>query len=550
MLALSGLLNFIALVINTLFTAIFLTPDGIKQYTIFPGLAILFVNAIVIYAIARQGLTTKAMGTLAVAGAVAGAVAVAVAGAGAGAGAVAGAAAVAQQVILTTYIAWRMAKREPKFSLVEPAFVWLRSLGGTSFREADLTQADFAGTALADANFVDANLYRVNWRGATGIHLARFSASVLQDRRVESLLLEGQLPGNDGLGIDLRGANLDEAHLAKVSLEHADLTGASFRGANLEGANLAEAMCVGTDFTRARLTGACLEAWNIDASTVLDEVDCAYVFLRQKPDARGNRERRPHDPDAVFAPGDFTKLYQKVMTTVEILLRQGVTREAFGKAFAELMQAHPEVTPDSIQSFERKGEDFLLRMDVPAAADKGSIERTLVTSLQEQLRLQQTEVRMLEEHKNDLKEIALAAMAGKSASIVMGDIMSNQDRSVRINGNVTNSGTMSLSGDVHHTVSHLTQSDNAEIRRLGELLQDLAKRLDATPSVSAEDKALAKEKIQEIAAAATKPEDGALRKAGRGALLALKGLAGALPDLNKIVESVGKIMESVGSIAG
>ena len=96
-------------------------------------------------------------------------------------------------------------------------------------------------------------------------------------------------------------------------------------------------------------------------------------------------------------------------------------------------------------------------------------------------------------------------------------------------------------------MSTLAQSNDTEMRRLGELLQDFEKHIAAAaPSLPAEDKALAKEKVQEIAAAAAKPEDGALRRTGRAAMLVLTGLAASLPDINKIVEAVGKILESVG----
>ena len=54
-------------------------------------------------------------------------------------------------------------------------------------------------------------------------------------------------------------------------------------------------------------------------------------------------------------------------------------------------------------------------------------------------------------------------------------------------------------------MSTLAQSNDTEMRRLGELLQDFEKHIAAAaPSLPAEDKALAKEKVQEIAAAAAK----------------------------------------------
>ena len=100
-------------------------------------------------------------------------------------------------------------------------------------------------------------------------------------------------------------------NLNQANLRGADLSEASLKQANLEEANLREVLAIGTDFVGATLTGACLESWNIDHTTNLEHIDCEYVFLLEHPNALGHRERRPHDPDAVFDPGDFAKLYKK-----------------------------------------------------------------------------------------------------------------------------------------------------------------------------------------------------------------------------------------------
>ena len=85
--ALSGFLAAFA----GLWVALFLTPNYIKDFTIIPAIAMIFIIAVLFFAIIRQGFTAEAFGTvaLAVAVAVAGAVALAGAGAVAVAGAVA-----------------------------------------------------------------------------------------------------------------------------------------------------------------------------------------------------------------------------------------------------------------------------------------------------------------------------------------------------------------------------------------------------------------------------------------------------------------------------
>ena len=472
--------------------------------------------------------------SFAVAGAVAVSFAVAVAGAG------------AWHFASSVYVLWNVQWRDEKFLRAEPASAWFRSLGGTSFRQANLSGATFAGANIAGVNFTHAILTRVCWSQTRNLHLSRLGPTILRERAVETLVTTGRIA--NGEGADLRGVNLDGFRLSGVSFRHADLTGASLRGTNLESANLAETMCIGADFSAAQLTGACLEAWNIDASTILDEVDCRYVFFRDQPDERGDRERRPHDPKAVFEPGDFSKLYQQAMTTMEILLRQGVTREALGLAFGDLMAAHPEIAPDAVQSVERKGDDLLLRMNVPPGSDKGKIEEVLQSALHHQLLLEQERVKMLGAHNQDLKEIAMTALAGGSASIVVGgSIMAKEDRSIRVKGDLTieNSGTFSLSGDVHHAVQTLAGREP----ELAKLLAELGQRLAASPQLSVSDKSLAAEKVVEIAQAAAAPAaDSVLKKTGRAALMTLKGLAGALPDVAKVIEAVGKAMDAIGKI--
>jgi hypothetical protein len=144
----------------------------------------------------------------------------------------------------------------------------------------------------------------------------------------------------------------------------------------LESANLTETQALATDFTEACFTGACLAAWNIDANTKLDRADCRFVYLLEYPKPRtDDRERRPHHISKCFAPGDFEKLYKKIMTTVQLLLKDGINPEAFTAAFQKLMQEFPDITPESIQAVEKKANDVLLTLKVPEGTAKGKVEQ-------------------------------------------------------------------------------------------------------------------------------------------------------------------------------
>lgn len=216
--------------------------------------------------------------------------------------------AVAAQFALTVYIRWRLSLRDPKFAHLAPVRARIVSIGGTSFRGAGLSHANFEDTTIAGACFEDADITRVRWRGVRRSHESGFGESILSNHRVERLLTAGETGGEPCDDLDLHGANLDGVNLARVSLRYANLSGASLRGASLMAANLAHADCAGADFTGACLTGTCLEGWRIDDTTVLEDLECRFVFLREADGESGNRERRPPFPGADFQPGEFIEL--------------------------------------------------------------------------------------------------------------------------------------------------------------------------------------------------------------------------------------------------
>ncbi len=250
----------------------------------------------------------------------AGAVAVTFTGAFAGVGAFAGAVGFAvglAGLLFSLYVGRRVLKEDEKFDILRVFGLALSALGGTSFAGADLTGATFSQARLKNTNFVNSrrsktSFTHVCWKQADQLNRARLGSGILQDRRVRTLLSEPEKGYKQDLtDANLRGANLSGVTLEQAILRRAILSDALLSGAMLEGAILTEVQAVNADFTGARLTGATLEAWNIDSTTTLKNIDCRYVFLRETPDARGSLERRPHNPDKDFQPGDFEKFLKK-----------------------------------------------------------------------------------------------------------------------------------------------------------------------------------------------------------------------------------------------
>ncbi|MEM8805699.1 MAG: pentapeptide repeat-containing protein, partial [Cyanobacteria bacterium P01_G01_bin.38] len=359
--------------------------DSSNSVELIAGVVGLVVIVFVLFAIARQGFTVKALGSivvvvtvafmvaaviagaiagqnaatvaaaiaLAVAGAAAGAITGAMTGAGAiagaaaisvtGAGAVAGAGtgAIAGAMIntfagtaLSLYVAQRSQKGDEKFAIVRTIGINFKASLGTSFSGANLAKANFSQSCLRETNFANSRqrsttLTCTCWRESTKLDHARLGTSILRNSKVRDLLITLNGRNKDFAGLNLRGANLYGADLKGANLKRAIISEADLSRAVLEDINLTEIQAVGTDFTHAYLTGATLEAWNIDSTTVLKDIDCRYIFLREQPNALGDRERRPHDPNKTFQPGDFEKFFKEVLDEVQILIRNGVNPDAF-----------------------------------------------------------------------------------------------------------------------------------------------------------------------------------------------------------------------------
>ncbi len=182
-------------------------------------------------------------------------------------------------MLLSVYAALRTLKGDPKFDTFLKFIVGFASIGGTSFRGADLTKANFTKAYLKSSDFRNSrkqitNLTRIIWNQAKELDRSRLGTSILANPEVRELLVIGKPNQSKSYeGLNLRGANLDGVYLKEVNFKRAILNEASFRNANLESANLTEAQAIGTDFTGAEFTGACLEGWSYDHTTKLDDID-------------------------------------------------------------------------------------------------------------------------------------------------------------------------------------------------------------------------------------------------------------------------------------
>ncbi len=225
-------------------------------------------------AAAAAGLAVPLAASGAVAGAVAAAVAVAVAMSVAG---------------LSTSVSRQALAGDRKYTFIRTIAIAFAATGGTSFRSADLTDADFTQSILESTNFTEANLTCTCWFQAKKLDFARVGKTYLETPQVRQLLItkEGQNQNFDNL--PLRGVNLRRANLVDASFIGADLSEANLQSANLLKAKLKQTQLDRTDLTGAYLTGAYIEDWGITSETKIDAEVREYLLRR----AAKKRRLRP-----------------------------------------------------------------------------------------------------------------------------------------------------------------------------------------------------------------------------------------------------------------
>jgi uncharacterized protein YjbI with pentapeptide repeats len=282
--------------------------------------------------------------------------------------------------LLASYIGFSALNGNKKFSWIRLLAINFAALGGTKFSGADLTEANFTGAILKSTDFRETVLVHTCFRNARNLDQSRQenpSSSMLANPPLRELLING-----DGRNKSYKGANLRGAYLIEARLDHADfsgaqLSGATLQGACLEGANLTQAQAIGTNFTSARLTGVYgLETWNIDTTTILEQVDCQFIYLLKTPKpGTDDRERRPSSGE--FAPGEFTSLFKEVFNTVDLIFRNGIDWQSFLTSFQKL-QVECSGKELFIQAIENKGDGvFVVRVNVPPDANKADVEKRL-----------------------------------------------------------------------------------------------------------------------------------------------------------------------------
>ena len=496
------------------------------------------------------------LGTIAGTVAVAGLSTVAGIVAAAGLGVVTAAAVVAvTSLLLSFYVGQQVLKENKKFAIVRMFGLAIAAVGGTTFCGADLTEATFNQSHLNNTNFANARqretvLTRVCWCGAKRLNRARLGSSILQDRRVRTVLTRTEKGYKQNFtDANFRGANLSGVTLEGANLKRAILSNSLLTNAVLKNAILTEAQAINADFTGVCLTGATLEAWNIDSSTTLKNIDCQYVFLRETLDEKGTRERRPHNPNKLFQPGDFEKFFKEMLDDVQILIRKGIDPIAFRAAFQNIMEQHPDITEDAIKGIEKQGEDVLLTLQVPEGTDKAKIERDWDSGYRAGLKAGRERERL--ESAPKFEKLAFLLAEKETTIYNRNDMMTGNDHSRRIDiqGNVNQSSI--IAGDNNQVSNQINQLGETETQaQLKDLLTQLKTAIESEPDLSQEEKSDALEEVGQLAAAGQSPQDGPMKKAAKRSLNVIKGITLGLGETTKLAETTSGLLKAIALLFG
>ena len=327
---------------------------------------------------------------------------VVVMGLGIGAVAAAGTGAVVLAVVLAgvvvlVYMGWRGIKGEEGEGWGRSVAIMGSGLVGTSFRGADLTEANFSSAQLKSTDLRKAILTRIRWYGAKRLDCVRSGETYLKDNQVRQWLIGTGREKNFDRKI-LRGINLEGANLAESSFIGADLSEANLQNADLSKAKLVQTRLDGTDFTGATLTGACIEDWGITAETILKGVKCDYILMRLRPQERPNwfkfaREekdeencgRKPDDEQKKFEKGDFIDFITPFTPSLNLYHNKPVDLRLMAIAFQQLKNANPEAELE-IVAVEKKGQNrdkLELKVETSAQANLSVLHRDYFRHLEQ-----------------------------------------------------------------------------------------------------------------------------------------------------------------------
>ncbi len=373
----------------------------------------------------------------------------------------------------------------------------LAAIGGTSFRGANLTDANFTGAKLKSTDLREATLTRIRWYGSKMLDRVRPGDTYLKNTQIRQWLIGKGIDKNIDNNFDgqkLQGINLQGADLTNTSFIDANLSEANLQDVDLSRAKLVQTQLDGTDFTGATLTGACIEDWGINSQTNLKDVACDYIFLKENL-----KERIPYNEDRNFQSGEFSKYVEKALNTLDLIFTNGIDWNAFLTSFKNLQDKYGS-DKLGIQAIEKKPSGaFVVRVEVPPdinKAEKAEIEKNIKAEYElklaeleqdykKQLNLKDQDIEYFKESNTDLREIIKLQAQKEPTRIVNTDKYYEHKGDNNTVSNITQ--THSGSGDNVARDKNITNNYNSQdlpqaAAKIQQLLEQLSKTYPTTTS--------------------------------------------------------------------
>lgn len=469
-----------------------------------------------------------------------------------------------------TLIAQQAMRGSPKFIWLKKITIFLSATGGTSFYEADLTDACFDNADLRYTDFRKANLTRTSFKGATGLELARLQGTILEDPKVRKLLTS-----NNGYGEDFT---------------EADLSGANLRGADLREAILVKAQLLDADLSAAYLTNACIQDWNINHNTRFQDVDCKRVYLKR---SLNNHYLEPKPDSGEFQPGEFEKWITDVRDTIDLIFQNGLNWRAFAFSLTQTALNNDGLGL-SVRSIENKGDGVVVaKVGVSVESNKKALHNEITSHYYEavkaiegkyQLVLQAKDgeierLRSFYDSQQNFIQGLITGIAETKGKVLIqgegnrvymmnqaGDIMESKNQNISagndvdmskgnritVGGDVTNSNLTlaDANSQVSNSIQQLSDVKTDSSDELAKILTILQKSITDDAALSESQKQEALEAVETIAEEGKKSQEKRTPKFCKMALNALTGVTSAVTDASKLAEALKTYLPTVTKILG
>ncbi len=310
-------------------------------------------------------------------------------------------------VLLSFYISWQAIKGNKKYTIVRNVAIAFIAIGGTSYRKANLTDANFTETILKSTDFREATLTRTYWWNARKLDLALPGTTYLQNVLVRQLVITGDGKNKNYDRLDLQGLNLQEANLENSSFIDTDFYKATLRKANLSRAILVRAQMERADLRGACLTGSCIQDWTISRETKLDGIICDYVYLKWVDGDK--RDQMP--PRGKFKEGGFVTFVKYILDTVELYHEKDINPRLALTVLQKMARDYDE--PLEVVALGKRGEKVFIQVKVSERIIQDQFQEDYYSRYDEDLKLWSSNSQQLPPAINNLIENKLTEIASE-----------------------------------------------------------------------------------------------------------------------------------------